>query len=226
MTAESTSMFASHIGNSLDPHTRGNFDLYLPILEELKSFVCEHIYRLFTSSYDRIYLSKFIDLNIDDPIAGKIDFQYALRSTSHVGGKEYKQILSKFYCNQAKQGAIFVDNGVHQSYTAIPRLPELVSLCWSIGIDYFPLLYDYNRNYVSSVVVAKEHASLGQLLERHRLPTHTVISLDEAYRSTFFQFEYFLRSFIVASFKNQHIFYRYREDINKTLHLIIDCIKS
>jgi hypothetical protein len=61
-----------------------NFDTYLPILHELKSYVNNHFYDLISSSFQKIYISDFNDLYIQDEVISKIDFQYSIRATSHI----------------------------------------------------------------------------------------------------------------------------------------------
>lgn len=125
MTNKKTLMFESEHDSKLSPEIRHNFSKHLAELEELKTFVTENIYSLFSGYFQRIYISKFNDLMIRDEVISHVDFQYSIRATSHVNGREYMKIISEYFYNSAKPGSIFIDNGIHQSYTSIPRLKEL-----------------------------------------------------------------------------------------------------
>ncbi len=125
-------MFESEHESYLSPEIRKNFAQHQEDLARLKVYVTENLYALFSNFFKRIYISKFNDLMIRDEIISRVDFQYSIRATSHVNGREYMKIISEYFYDAAKTGSIFIDNGIHQSYTSIPRLKELYDVSLDI----------------------------------------------------------------------------------------------
>ncbi len=77
---------------------QANFEKNLVKLNRLGKYITTNIYTLFSGYLERIYISKFNDLYIDDNVISQIDFQYSIRATSHVGGREWMKIISE-HCN-------------------------------------------------------------------------------------------------------------------------------
>lgn len=221
MTNKKTLMFESENDYALSPKIRANFDVYLRELNELKSFVTENIYSLFSGFFQKIYISKFNDLSIPDEVISQIDFQYSIRATSHVNGREYMKIISDYFYNSAKSGSIFIDNGIHQSYTSIPRLKELHDVALDIIGGDFKLIYDAEKNYFCSVIITKDVEYSDEFWEKHLNSNFKLVSLKEAYRSTFFRLEYFIRNFIISNFKNSIVFWNFNTKIIGTLKTIM-----
>jgi hypothetical protein len=221
MTNKKTLMFESEHVSSLSPEIKENFGTHLAELGELKAFVIDNIYSLFSGFFQKIYISKFNDLKIEDEVISQIDFQYSIRATSHVNGREYMKIISDYFYNSAKPGSIFIDNGIHQSYTSIPRLKELHNVSLDIIGGSFKLIYDTEKNYFCSVIITKDIEYPDSFWEPHLNPGFKLVSLGEAQRSTFFRLEYFIRNFITSNFKNSIVFWNFNSQIISTLKTIM-----
>jgi len=219
-------MFEGEHESALSQAIQDNFEAHLGELEELKSFVTENIYTLFSGFFQKIYISKFNDIRIQDSVISRVDFQYSIRATSHVNGREYMKIISEYFYNSAKPGSIFIDNGIHQSYTSIPRLKELYEISFDIVGGEFKLVYDTQKNYFSSVIITKWVTYSDEFWKPHLDVNHILVPLKEGYRSTFFQLEYFIRNFITANFKNSIVFWNFNEQIINTLKIIMEELKN
>lgn len=217
MTNKKTLMFESENMSPLSQDILDNFDEHIASLDELKKFLRENIYSLFSKSFKNIYISKFNDLLIEDPVISKIDFQYAIRSTSHVNGREYMKIIADWFMNSAKVGSIYMDNGIHQSYTSIPRLKELWTVSQDLYDARFELVYDKKTNYFSSVIITKENHYSKDFWQKYLTEDTVLVPLQEANKSTFFKLEYFIRNFIIANFKNPIVFWDFNNHIMDAL---------
>lgn len=226
MTNKKTLMFEGEHESALSQEIQDNFEQHMGELEELKTYITENIYTLFSGFFQKIYISKFNDIRIQEPIISHIDFQYSIRATSHVNGREYMKIISEYFYNSAKPGSIFIDNGIHQSYTSIPRLKELYDVSFDIVGGNFKLVYDTQKNYFSSVIITKEKEYSDEFWEAHLDANHILVPLKEAYRSTFFQLEYFIRNFITSNFKNSIVFWNFNDQIIDTLKIIMQELKN
>lgn len=226
MTNQKTLMFSSEHEYPLSPEIQGNFEAHARELEELRRFVSENLYSLFSGFFQKIYVAQFNDLRIQDEVLSRVDFQYSIRATSHVSGREYMNIISEHIYNSAKPGSIFIDNGIHQSYTSIPRLRELYDLYTDmVGVN-FRLIYDAKKNYFCSVIIMKDVEYPDAFWERHLDVNFRLVSLQEAYRSTFFQLEYFIRNFIISNFKNSIVFWNFNTQIIDTLKTIMKLLEE
>lgn len=222
MTSKTTCMFENENVTGLPEEIQSNFDHYLPILHEMQQYVTEHFYSLFSDSFQKIYISKFSDLFIHDEVISKIDFQFSIRATSHVSGREYMKVISDYFYNSAKPGSIFLDNWVHQSYTSIPRLKELYEVWLDLVDSKMRLIYDAKTNYFSSVIITKQNHYDDEFFADFLSPTSKIVPLREAYKSTFFRLEYFIRNFIISNFKNHIVFWDYNSHIIDTLKTIME----
>lgn len=221
MTNKKTLMFESEHESPLSPEIQADFPKYESMLNELKAYVTGNIYALFSNFFKRIYISKFNDLVIRDELISKLDFQFSIRATSHVNGREYMKIISEYFYDSAKPGSIFLDNGIHQSYTSIPRLKELYEVSLDLANGKCRLIYNKKKNYFSSVIITKQIHYTDEFLEAHLDPNHIIVPLKEAYESTFFQLAYFIRNFIISNFKNNIVFWNFNEQITDTLKTIM-----
>lgn len=226
MTNKKTLMFEGEHEFPLSQEIQDHFEKHLIELEALKVFVTENIYSLFSGFFQKIYISKFNDIRIQNSIISHIDFQYSIRATSHVSGREYMKIISEYFYNSAKPGSIFIDNGIHQSYTSIPRLKELYEVSLDIVGGEFKLVYDTQKNYFSSVIITKDVSYSDEFWQPHLDMNHILVPLNEAYRSTFFQLEYFIRNFITSNFKNSIVFWNFNDQIIETLKIIMKELKQ
>lgn len=68
------------------------------------------------------------------------------------------KVISDYFHNSAKPGSIYLDNGIHQSYTSIPRIKELHDVALDLAGSKFKLIYDTRTNYFSSVIITKDIA--------------------------------------------------------------------
>lgn len=226
MTSKTTSMFENEDVSPLPPDIIDNFESYLPVLDEMKEYIIKNFYNLFSSSFQKIYISKFNDLYIDDAVIGKIDFQFSIRATSHISGREYMKVISDYFYNSAKVGSIFIDNGIHQSYTSIPRLKELYNVSLDLVDCEMKLIYDTKTNYFSSVIITKGEHYDDSFFEEHLLENTIIVPLKEAYQSTFFRLEYFVRNFIISNFKSHTVFWDYNKPIIDTLKDIMSQLEQ
>lgn len=202
------------------------FDEYLSILEELRIFVKENLYSMFSWFFQKIYISKFNDLHINDEVLSKIDFQYAIRSTSHINWREYMRVISDYFFKSAKVWSIYIDNWVHQSYTRIPRIKELFQVSKDITDWKIKLIYDKNQNYFHSAIITKWIDYNKDFWENHLNEWHIIVSVKEANRSTFFKLEYFLRNFIISNFKNHIVFWDFNKKIDDVLKMIMKVLMN
>jgi hypothetical protein len=227
MTNNKTLMFSSEHEYPLSQKIQDHFEIHLKQLEELKEFVSQNIYSLFSNFIQKIYVSQFNDIRINDEVISKIDFQYSIRSTSHVGGREYMYIISDYIINSAKPGSIFIDNGVHESYTSIPRLRELIEVYRDMFGVNFDLIYDKSTNYFCSVIITKDVEFSDEFWKPHlKNDNFIIVPLKEAYKSTFFQLEYFIRNFIISNFKNNIVFWNFNTQIINALKTIMKLLKD
>ncbi len=227
MTNNKTLMFSSEHEYPLSQKIQDHFEVHLKKLEELKEFVGQNIYSLFSNFIQKIYVSQFNDLRINDGVISKIDFQYSIRSTSHVSGREYMNIISDYIYNSAKPGSIFIDNGIHESYTSIPRLRELVEVYREMLGVSFNLIYDKSTNYFCSVIITKDVEFSDEFWKPHlKDDNFLIVPLKEAYKSTFFQLEYFIRNFIISNFKNNIVFWNFNTQIIDALKTIMERLKE
>lgn len=226
MTSKKTSMFECENQTGLSEFIQKNFEIYLPLLEELKKYVITNFYLLFSSSFQKIYISSFQDLYIEDEVISKIDFQFSIRATSHIWGREYMKVISDYFHNSAKPGSIYLDNGIHQSYTSIPRIKELHDVALDLAGSKFKLIYDTRTNYFSSVIITKDIAYDDNFFQEFLWKDSVIVSLKEAYKSTFFKLEYFIRNFIISNFKNQIVFWDYGTEIISTLKNIMEYLEK
>lgn len=226
MTSKSTSMFECEHQSGLSNEIVSKFEEYLPILEELKEYVTHNFYTLFSSSFQKIYISSFNDLYLSDPVISKIDFQYSIRATSHIGGREYMEVISDYFHNSAKPGSIFLDNWIHQSYTSIPRIKELYDVSLDLVGSQFKFIYDTKTNYFSSVIITKDMHYPDSFFEEFLSKDSRIVSLRDAHKATFFKLEYFIRNFIIANFKNHIVFWDYNTQIIDTLKSIMDQLEK
>jgi len=87
-------------------------------------------------------------------------------------------------------------------------------------------LYNRKKNYFSSVIITKETDYGDVFWNKHVDRDHIVVSLQEARNATFFQIEYFIRTFMISSFKTTTIFRDFNEQIVDTLKKIMYELES
>lgn len=195
-------------------------------VEQLKKYIVDNFYSLFEWYFERIYISKFNDFNLNISNISKVDFQLAIRSTSHVDDREYMKIIFDYINNSANPWSIYIDNWVHRSYTWAPRLNELFQVSKMRNDVQFSLIYDENTNYFTWVIIQKLPYHDDTFFVNKLKNGYKVVSLEEACDSTFFKLEYFIRNFIVNNFKNYDVFWDFNKEILSALKQIMDLLKN
>ena len=204
-------------------YIKENYDL----IEKLKKYIVDNFYSLFKWYFERIYISKFNDFDMDNSTISKVDFQVSIRATSHLDNREYMKIIYEYTQKLSNLWSIFIDNWVHRSYTGVPRLYELFNISKIVKDDTkFSLIYHENTNYFTSVIIEKTPYHNEKFFSSELKPWYKIVSLEEAYNSTFFQLEYFIRNFIVKNFKNYDVFWNFNEKIVLTLMEVMNLLKN
>ncbi len=197
------------------------------IVDELKVFLLENIFKLSNWYFERIYLSTFKDFFSQFNIWTNIDFQTAIKSTSLLYSAEYLQILTYYTRYFANPWSLFMDNWVHMSYTSIPRIMELYEVAkksWdSIRIS---LIYDKDRNYFTSAAIEKTPFHDDDFIRSRLRDNQELVSLEEATNATFFQLEYFVRNFISINFMTYDVFRDFKDYIVEAFKEIAKNLKN
>jgi hypothetical protein len=131
------------------------------------------------------------------------------------------KVIWDYFHNSAKPWSIYLDNWIHQSYTSIPRLKELSDVSFDLFDSWFKLIYDTKTNYFSTVIITKNIHYPDDFFKDFLSENSIIVPLKEAYKSTFFKLEYFIRNFIIANFKNNIVFWNYNNEIINTLKNIM-----
>lgn len=155
----------------------------------------------------------------------KEDLRVSIRGTSHLDAGDLSTVLDRFATKEAAPGGVFVDNGVHRSYTSVPRLREYLDLQSrypdSVRVT---MAYDRDTNYFCSAIVEKAPFHDGEFFEEILLPerqgqkgmtSHRIIpvGIAEAESHPFFRFERYFRDFLVSNFRSYEIFWFFNADI-------------
>lgn len=133
-------------------------------------------------------------------------------------------MLDRFARKESAPGAIFIDNGVHRSYTSVPRLREYLALEQAYPNEIrVTMMCDWETNYFCSAVVERAPFHGPDFFRkivfvRKNSKTEEVspiipVSIEEAERHPFFRFERFFRDFLVSNFRSYEIFWFFNEDI-------------
>lgn len=184
----------------------------------IKQILLKNFYSMFPGFFERIFLSKFNTFYLENKTIWNIDFQYAIRSTSHIWWREYMKVLNDFIYNSAHKWTIYFDNGIHQSYTWIPRILEIANIYSSAKNTHeFKLIYNLETNYFTSVIIWEWNILQKIDLEKHLAHGNVCVDPIQAAESSFFQLEYFLRHFINYNFKNIDIFWDFNQEIIESL---------
>ncbi len=133
-------------------------------------------------------------------------------------------MLDRFARKEAAPGAVFIDNGVHRSYTSVPRLREYLALERAYpGEIRVTMMCDWETNYFCSAVVERapfhgpeffrKVVSVRKNPETGEISPIIPVSIEEAERHPFFRFERFFRDFLVSNFRSYEIFWFFNEDI-------------
>lgn len=192
-------------------------------IEKLKKVLVRNLFDFFEWYFERIHLSSFLDFFSQRELWTWIDFLVAIRSTSHVDGREYLKILLDYITDFAKPWSFWIDNWVHQSYTSIPRVMELARLSeLSWKSTRVRLIYDETTNYFTWAIIEKAPFLDEDFIVSEFCPWYRVVSVIEASESTFFQLEYFLRNFIAINFKDNDVFKEFNKEIMDVIRIIMN----
>lgn len=167
----------------------------------------------------------------------KENLRVSVRGTSHLDAGDLSAVLDRFASKEASVGSAFVDNGVHRSYTSVPRLKEYLDLQ-----NRYPdkvrvtMAYDWDTNYFCSAIVETAPFHDGEFYSDVLLPErksqdgkktfHAVlpVPVEEAEAHPFFRFERYFRDFLVSNFRSYEIFWFFNEDIvsflQEAVHLL------
>jgi hypothetical protein len=183
------------------------------------------LYSLFSGHLERILLHDFQNYRPDDSILVKVHAQVSIRSTSHLSDTEYEQTLNNYIAYQTYPGSIFLDNGIHQSYTYTPRIRELNKL-QEIHGKYvrINLIYDSATNYFCTAIIETPIIVDGEPIYRDSSwwdslikKDKKIVSIEDAANSRFFQVERWIRDYLMLCFRDNEIFYYFDADIIETL---------
>lgn len=226
MFQDSTTMFNEEWVISED--TR-KFILENPnVLEFLKKEVSENFYEYIEWYFEKLLVSDFNNLYIKDERYKLVDFQVAIRSTSHIDSDQLSWTLEDYVKYFARPGSIYFDNWLVRSYTSVPRVREYIELYnkhKSDWVDVF-FIFDTNTNYISSAVIMKEPFFDITNIEKQLLPGFILLHPDDIEKNSFFVIERFIRELIIVVFKDYKIFYDKNAKIMEFLKYILNYIEA
>lgn len=181
--------------------------------------LAENPYSYIEGSFDRIALADFRDYSPPAGMMPKEDLRVSVRGTSHLDAGDLSAVLDRFATKEAAPGGVFVDNGVHRSYTSVPRLREYAELQKRYPGDVrVTMAYDLQTNYFCSAIVEKAPFHDADFFREILLPERLgpkgevmraiiPVSVEEAESHPFFRFERFFRDFLVSNFRSYEIFW-------------------
>lgn len=222
-----TKMFSDEGEEELDRTTMHYISHNPDVIEKLKNTLESNIFDFFEWYFERINISTFRDFFSQRELWTGIDGLVSVRATSHVDWVEYLAILLDYISDFALLWSYAIDNWVHQSYTSIPRVMELARLAELAWSDVrVRLVYDESTNYFAFAFIEKAPFLDFNFHETELCPWYKMVSVVEAAESTFFQLEYFLRSFIAINFKDNNVFREFNKDIMNTIKVIMNDLKN
>jgi len=195
-------------------------------LHEIKENIKNNFYQLIDWYFNKVLISDFNSLYIKDEIIKTVDFQTAIRSTSHVDGIQLSKILYDYIMYSAKHWSIFIDDWVVRSYSKVPRITEYLyiqNLFPNIKI-YF--VYDLKKQHINSAVILKEPFVDKSIIEWQLLENNILLDIQDVANNTFFKLEKFYRDLITSTFKTYSVFSDIDQDINQFLKYVIKNIKT
>lgn len=226
ITGTDTAMFSWEWSYDLSDESIHFIENKYDTIEELKWYIIKNFYLLFEWYFERIYVSKFNDFNLEVSPISRVDLQVSIRATSHVDSREYMKVLMDYIEKSANPWSIYIDNGVHRSYTGVPRIFEIREVLNFVNHTNIQLIYDENTNYFTSAIIQKAPFHHQEFFSSELKPWYKIVSLEEACNSTFFRLEYFIRNFIVRNFKNYDVFWNFNKEIIQSLIDVIQLIKT
>lgn len=194
----------------------------------LKKEISDNFYEYIEGYFERLLVSDFNNLYIKDIRYKMVDFQVAIRSTSHIDSDQLTGTLEDYVNYFAKPGSVYFDNWVVRSYTSVPRIKEYIELYNKYKNKWFNLyfIFDTNTNYISSAVIMKEPFYDINYIENQLLPGFIILSPEDVVKNSFFTIERFIRELIIVVFKDYKIFYNKNDEITKFLKFILWYIEA
>ncbi len=225
MFSESTTMFSRGHEQQLSEKTKEYIRSNKEEIRSLKMKLMTSFYSFFEGYFERIYISSFSHFSLENRILREADIQVAIRSTSHIDDEAYFKVIADYLLYNSRSGSIFLDNGVHRSYSSVPRLAELYKISKRFPDVTINLVYDRETNYFCTAIIQKQSNIPLKFFRSHIREWHILISIEDAVSSTFFKLEAFLRNFIVANFKDFDVFFKFNSKIIEFLQDAVDWIK-
>ncbi len=222
ITSEETMMFSSEWEKQISEESKQYIVNNYEKIELLSKHIISNLYESFEGYFERIFISKFNDFYISNKRVSNVDFQVSIRATSHVYNREYMKILFDYINISSFPRSIYIDNWVHRSYTWVPRIKELYEIQQIFSQDIkIKLIYDTNTNYFTSAIIQRRPFHDDDFFLQNLREWYIIISIEEAYKTTFFKLERYIREFIVKNFRNYNVFWDFNRNIIYTLKQII-----
>lgn len=195
-------------------------------IERLKKELADNFYSYIEWYFEKLLISDFNSLYIRENHIKKVDFQTAIRSTSHIDALQLESTLSDYVKFSAKPWSIYFDNWVIRSYTSVPRIKEYLNLERNNPDVKVYFVYDTISNYISSAIILKKPFYEKENLEKHLKENHILLEPQELYNNSFFRIERFIRELLILSFKDYKIFYNKNKDIIAFLKFLSNSLKD
>lgn len=195
-------------------------------IDFLKNDLIDNFYEYIEWYFEKLLISDFNSLYIKDDSIKRVDFQTAIRSTSHIDAPQLESTLKDYVEFYSKDGSIYFDNWVIRSYTSVPRIKEYFNLEKKYKNIKVYFTYDTKTNYISSAVILKEPFISREILEKELMEWFILLDAKELNDNSFFRIERFVRELIIVCFKNYKIFYNKNKEIVEFLKFLSNSIKS
>ncbi len=219
MFSRVTTMFPGENIKILSQETQAYILSHPEEISLLKKRIRNQFYTFFEGFFERIYIADFAKFCMSDQELLQADIQVAVRSTSHVDNSDYVKVLSEYIQSYSRDGSVLFENGVHRSYSSVPRIAELKFIAnhhASEGVT-IDLVYDTKTNYFSTAIIQKRSILPKDFFEKHLSEGSVLVTIQEASECVFFKFEAFFRNFLVSSFRDYDIFFEFNGEIVKFL---------
>lgn len=195
-------------------------------IERLKKELENNFYSYIEWYFEKLLISDFNSLYIKESHIKKVDFQTAIRSTSHIDALQLKSTLSDYIKFSAKPWSIYFDNWVIRSYTSVPRIKEYLDLERENKWVKVYFVFDTKSNYIASSIVLKEPFYSKENIEKHLKENYILLTPEEVYNNSFFRIERFIRELLILSFKDYKIFYNKNQEIINFLKFLSKSLKE
>lgn len=188
-------------------------------IDDLKKYIKNNFYDLIKWNYKKMIFSDFNSLYINDKAIKKIDWQIALRTTSHVDSKKIRALLKDHIDFFAKPGSFFIDNWIVRSDSWVPRIQEHIDTEDSNSNIKTIFNYDINTGYITFANVTMFPFIPKEEIQSCCHDWHILLSTSQIRDWSFFKIERFFRELIIFTFKNL----QFTHEKNK---YIVECLKE